>query len=124
MLQLAKVESMIGISVPGLSASESPRNAAEVLHAGQGAAPSTGPNHKDRFIVLGEDPSLASRTLREQVSPTFLRCAPTPPHAGDQTTPTLRGSTHCSHFYAQRFRPGQIRGDDYAMVCFQKQKAN
>lgn len=66
-----KVESMIGTSVPGLTAEESPGNPAEVPSVARGM-PSTSPIRKDRFIVLAEDPALASRSLRAQVRPTLV----------------------------------------------------
>eukprot|EP00903_Cladosiphon_okamuranus_P017455 g16077.t1 len=62
----SRVESMIGTSVPGLTADETPGSSAQVPSAGQGV-PSTAPNRKDRFIVLDEDPVLASRSLQAQV---------------------------------------------------------
>lgn len=63
---------MIGISVPGLTA-----NGIEVPSAGQGV-PSVGPYQKDRFVVLTEDPTLGSCTLREQVRPTSVFCVDPP----------------------------------------------
>lgn len=64
---------MIGTSVPGLIADETPTNSAEVPYTAQ-AVPSTSPSRKDRFIVLAEDPALASRSLRAQVRRTLVLC--------------------------------------------------
>ncbi|CAM9958842.1 unnamed protein product [Scytosiphon promiscuus] len=58
----SRVESVIGTSVPGLAADG--HSAGPVA---AGGAPSSGTGRKDRFIVLDEDPVLASRTIQEQV---------------------------------------------------------
>lgn len=63
-----QVESMIGTRVPGLAVDENPVESLEGPPAARG--PSTGPNKKNRFIVLPEDPVLATRTLRGQVRST------------------------------------------------------
>lgn len=59
---------MIGTRVPGLAVDENPVESLEGPPAARG--PLTGPNQKNRFIVLPEDPVLASRTLRGQVRST------------------------------------------------------
>lgn len=72
-----KVETMIGTGVSGLTANEMPGDFAEVPSAAQGV-PSTSPSQKDRFIVLAEDPALASRSLRAQVRRTLAFCIQNP----------------------------------------------
>ncbi|CAM9112102.1 unnamed protein product [Ectocarpus sp. 12 AP-2014] len=61
----SRVESMIGTRVPGLAVDENQVESLEGPPAARG--PLTGPNQKNRFIVLPEDPLLASRTLQGQV---------------------------------------------------------